>query len=103
MGDLESIRSVSFLTVSFTLRDCVVTGSDNCPMGGFKNLQPGFTVYLYANSANANGENPAAERNKLPNSHTCSNQIDIPLYESEKLFIEKIYAAINADLAMGSP
>jgi hypothetical protein len=79
-----------------------VTGSDNCPMGGFKNLQPAFTVYLYANSADANGANPAAERNKLPNSHTCSNQIDIPLYETEEIFIEKIYTAINSDLAMGS-
>jgi hypothetical protein len=67
-----------------------VTGLARPPLGGFSKLNPKFTLNIY------NG--PASN---LPTAHTCSNTIDIPIYESEDVFVEKLYLAINSDPAMG--
>jgi hypothetical protein len=69
-----------------------VTGLARPPLGGFSKLNPKFTLNIY--------DGPAS---KLPTAHTCSNTIDIPLYESEEMFVAKLYLAINSDPGMGSP
>jgi hypothetical protein len=67
-----------------------VTGLARPPLGGFSKLNPKFTLNIY--------DGPASN---LPTAHTCSNTIDIPIYESEDVFVEKLYLAINSDPAMG--
>jgi hypothetical protein len=67
-----------------------VTGLARPPLGGFSKLDPKFTLNIY--------DGPAS---KFPTAHTCSNTIDIPIYESEDMFVRKLYLAMNSDPSMG--
>jgi hypothetical protein len=68
-----------------------VTGLAKPPLGGFSKLNPKFTLNIYDGRVS-----------HLPTAHTCTNTIDIPIYESEGHFIAKLGVAINSDAAMGA-
>lgn len=70
-----------------------VTGSRRAPVGGFKNLSPKLTIHLYSI--------PERKPAPLPSAHTCSNALDLPIYDSKSTFSDKLITAILADPAMG--
>jgi len=59
------------------------TGSSRLPLGGFRDLQPTFTVNRSTDSLE-----------HLPHSHTCVNQILLPNYHSKEQLREKLSKAI---------
>ena len=77
MSDEERISLLQF-----------VTGSSSAPYGGFANLLANgrsrkFTLHIWETTPN-----------KLPQAHTCFNQLDIPPYKSRKEFAEKLRLAL---------
>ena len=65
-----------------------VTSNTQLPLGGFALLNPRLTVQ------------PVPRREtvaQLPTSHTCSNLLDLPRYESRDELREKLLLAINTD------
>jgi hypothetical protein len=73
-----------------------VTGTSKVPVGGFKSLQgmngpQKFQIHLMKERNNAKDINSTP----LPQSHTCFNQLDLPIYKSEDELREKILMAIR--------
>ena len=66
-----------------------VTGTSKVPLEGFKSLRgmggqvQRFTIHK------------AFDQKKLPTSHTCFNQLDLPDYPSKEILKDKLLLAIN--------
>ncbi|KAK6535563.1 hypothetical protein TWF694_002017 [Orbilia ellipsospora] len=67
-----------------------VTGTSKVPLNGFKELE-GMNGYSKFNIHRDYGN-----KDRLPSSHTCFNQIDLPEYESYELLRKSLLTAITA-------
>ncbi|EME89163.1 uncharacterized protein MYCFIDRAFT_86240 [Pseudocercospora fijiensis CIRAD86] len=67
-----------------------VTGTSKVPLNGFKELEGmnGFSKF--------NIHRDFSSKEKLPSSHTCFNQLDLPEYESYEHLRHQLYTAITA-------
>ncbi|KAI6246904.1 E3 ubiquitin-protein ligase TOM1-like [Erysiphe necator] len=67
-----------------------VTGTSKVPLNGFKELEGmnGFSRF--------NIHRDYGNKNRLPSSHTCFNQLDIPEYESYEILRQQLLTAITA-------
>jgi len=67
-----------------------VTGTSKVPLNGFKELEGmnGFAKF--------NIHRDYSSKEKLPTSHTCFNQLDLPEYESYEQLRHQLYTAITA-------
>lgn len=67
-----------------------VTGTSKVPLNGFKELEGmnGFAKF--------NIHRDYSNKEKLPSSHTCFNQLDLPEYESYEHLRQQVYTAITA-------
>ncbi|RKF62863.1 E3 ubiquitin-protein ligase ptr1 [Erysiphe neolycopersici] len=67
-----------------------VTGTSKVPLNGFKELEGmnGFSRF--------NIQRDYGNKNRLPSSHTCFNQLDIPEYESYEILRQQLLTAITA-------
>lgn len=66
-----------------------MTGSPNLPLGGFKALQPLFTVVF------KHPENDAEPDVTLPSVMTCANYLKLPAYSSEDVLRRQLRTAIS--------
>lgn len=76
-----------------------VTGTSKVPVGGFKSLQgmngpQKFQIHKMNVKENV-------ETTPLPSSHTCFNQLDLPIYKNEQELKEKLMLAIREGNAAG--
>jgi len=62
-----------------------VTGLQRLPLGGAGSLRPRIHIHM----------NPSLPTGNLPVSHTCSNQLEIPLYADRATFEHKLQLAIR--------
>nr|POE96490.1 e3 ubiquitin-protein ligase tom1-like [Quercus suber] len=67
-----------------------VTGTSKVPLNGFKELE-GMNGF-----ARFNIHRDFSSKEKLPSSHTCFNQLDLPEYESYEHLRHQLYTAITA-------
>lgn len=67
-----------------------VTGTSKVPLNGFKELEGmnGFAKF--------NIHRDYSSKDKLPTSHTCFNQLDLPEYESYETLRQQLYTAVTA-------
>lgn len=65
-----------------------VTGSSRLPPGGFKELQPGFTIDVAPGKATPE---------RLPHAHTCINKLVLECYASRDQLREKLLLALSAE------
>jgi len=67
-----------------------VTGTSKVPLNGFKELEGmnGFTRF--------NIHRDYGSKERLPSSHTCFNQLDLPEYESYEQLRKALYTAFTA-------
>lgn len=67
-----------------------VTGTSKVPLNGFKELEGmnGFSRF--------NIHRDYSSKEKLPSSHTCFNQLDLPEYDSYEHLRHQLYTAITA-------
>ncbi|SMR44117.1 unnamed protein product [Zymoseptoria tritici ST99CH_3D1] len=67
-----------------------VTGTSKVPLNGFKELEGmnGFSKF--------NIHRDYSNKERLPSSHTCFNQLDLPEYESYEALRHQLYTAITA-------
>lgn len=67
-----------------------VTGTSKVPLNGFKELEGmnGFAKF--------NIHRDYSSKDKLPTSHTCFNQLDLPEYESYEILRQQLYTAVTA-------
>lgn len=67
-----------------------VTGTSKVPLNGFKELEGmnGFTRF--------NIHRDYGSKDRLPSSHTCFNQLDLPEYESYEQLRKALYTAFTA-------
>jgi E3 ubiquitin-protein ligase HUWE1 len=61
-----------------------VTARRTLPPGGFPHLDPAFTVIR-----------GTSDPRSLPSSHTCSNQLELPVYESEAQLRERMQKVLE--------
>ena len=66
-----------------------VTGTSKIPLGGFSQLMGTSGVQRF------NIHKAKVTNERLPTSHTCFNQLDLPEYESEELLHERLLLAIR--------
>jgi len=66
-----------------------VTGTSKVPLAGFKELE-GMNGF-----ARFNIHRDYSSKEKLPSSHTCFNQLDLPEYESYEHLRQQLYTAIT--------
>ena len=67
-----------------------VTGTSKVPLNGFKELEGmnGFAKF--------NIHRDYSSKDKLPTSHTCFNQLDLPEFESYEYLRQQLYTAVTA-------
>ncbi|RKF57434.1 putative e3 ubiquitin-protein ligase [Golovinomyces cichoracearum] len=67
-----------------------VTGTSKVPLNGFKELEGmnGFSRF--------NIHRDYGNKNRLPSSHTCFNQLDLPEYDSYEILRQQLLTAITA-------
>ncbi|MCJ1250646.1 hypothetical protein MMC30_007874 [Trapelia coarctata] len=67
-----------------------VTGTSKVPLNGFKELEGmnGFSRF--------NIHRDYGNKDRLPSSHTCFNQLDLPEYESYEALRQQVYTAMTA-------
>ncbi|MCJ1400869.1 hypothetical protein MMC11_004078 [Xylographa trunciseda] len=67
-----------------------VTGTSKVPLNGFKELEGmnGFSRF--------NIHRDYGHKDRLPSSHTCFNQLDLPEYESYEALRQQVYTAMTA-------
>ncbi|KAI9820754.1 MAG: hypothetical protein M1827_005124 [Pycnora praestabilis] len=67
-----------------------VTGTSKVPLNGFKELEGmnGFSRF--------NIHRDYGSKDRLPSSHTCFNQLDLPEYESYEALRQQVYTAMTA-------
>ncbi|KAI5299563.1 hypothetical protein KEM55_002004, partial [Ascosphaera atra] len=66
-----------------------VTGTSKVPLNGFKELEGinGFQRF--------NIHRDFGHKDRLPTSHTCFNQLDLPLYDSYEILRQRLYTAMT--------
>ncbi|KAL8846980.1 MAG: hypothetical protein Q9221_007953 [Calogaya cf. arnoldii] len=67
-----------------------VTGTSKVPLNGFKELE-GMNGFSRFNIHRAYGN-----KDRLPSSHTCFNQLDLPEYDSYEQLRQQVYTAMTA-------
>ncbi|PGH36851.1 E3 ubiquitin-protein ligase HUWE1 [[Emmonsia] crescens] len=67
-----------------------VTGTSKVPLNGFKELEGmnGFSKF--------NIHRDYGNKDRLPSSHTCFNQLDLPEYDSYETLRQRLYTAMTA-------
>ncbi|KAF2404924.1 hypothetical protein EJ06DRAFT_552396 [Trichodelitschia bisporula] len=67
-----------------------VTGTSKVPLNGFKELEGmnGFSRF--------NIHRDYGNKDRLPSSHTCFNQLDLPEYENYEILRKQLYTAMTA-------
>lgn len=67
-----------------------VTGTSKVPLNGFRELEGmnGFSKF--------NIHRDYGNKDRLPSTHTCFNQLDLPEYENYETLRERLYTAITA-------
>ncbi|EGO22225.1 hypothetical protein SERLADRAFT_357165 [Serpula lacrymans var. lacrymans S7.9] len=90
----RAIRDLIELMSEFdatTRRDYLqfITGSPKLPIGGFRGLNPPFTVVRKPHEA------PLTADHYLPSVMTCVNYLKLPEYSSKKVMREKVYTAMK--------
>lgn len=81
MGQFTKLEQKSFLQF--------VTGSPNLPIGGFKSLNPPFTIVCRESEA------PLTPDDYLPTVMTCVNYFKLPNYSSKEILKQRLATAIN--------
>ncbi|KLJ12683.1 E3 ubiquitin-protein ligase HUWE1 [Blastomyces silverae] len=68
-----------------------VTGTSKVPLNGFKELEGmnGFTKFNIHRDF-------SDDQDRLPTSHTCFNQLDLPKYKSYEILRQRLHTAITA-------
>jgi E3 ubiquitin-protein ligase HUWE1 len=66
-----------------------VTGTSKVPLDGFKALLGMSGIQRF------NIHRVPGDTNRLPTSHTCFNQLDLPEYASEEILRERLLLAIR--------
>lgn len=74
------------------------TATTAAPLGGFKYMNPPFTIQLAASDL----VHPAmglfgGTKERLPSASTCSNTLRLPPYMREKIMREKLLYAVQSD------
>lgn len=69
-----------------------VTGSSRPPAGGFRKLQPAFSVEVTLSGSPEH----------LPSAHTCANKLVLQRYTSKAQLVEKLLVAIRSSEGFGS-
>lgn len=67
-----------------------VTGTSKVPLGGFKHLH-GMRGPQKFNIHKISG----TSTKRLPSAHTCFNQLDLPVYESQEQMLERIHFVLS--------
>jgi E3 ubiquitin-protein ligase HUWE1 len=67
-----------------------VTGTSKVPLNGFKELEGMNGVSKF------NIHRDYGHKDRLPSSHTCFNQLDLPEYESYEDLRQRLYTAVTA-------
>ncbi|EAW10523.1 E3 ubiquitin-protein ligase TOM1 [Aspergillus clavatus NRRL 1] len=67
-----------------------VTGTSKVPLNGFKELEGMNGVSKF------NIHRDYGNKDRLPSSHTCFNQLDLPEYENYETLRQRLYTAITA-------
>ncbi|KAG2419578.1 HECT [Aspergillus terreus] len=67
-----------------------VTGTSKVPLNGFKELEGMNGVSRF------NIHRDYGNKDRLPSSHTCFNQLDLPEYESYETLRQRLYTAMTA-------
>ncbi|OJJ44033.1 hypothetical protein ASPZODRAFT_135477 [Penicilliopsis zonata CBS 506.65] len=67
-----------------------VTGTSKVPLNGFKELEGMNGVSKF------NIHRDYGNKDRLPSSHTCFNQLDLPEYESYETLRQRLYTAMTA-------
>ncbi|KAI7195788.1 putative E3 ubiquitin-protein ligase [Hortaea werneckii] len=67
-----------------------ITGTSKVPLNGFKELEGMNGISRF------NIHRDYSSKEKLPSSHTCFNQLDLPEYESYEHLRQQLYTAITA-------
>ncbi|ORX59327.1 hypothetical protein BCR36DRAFT_366510 [Piromyces finnis] len=66
-----------------------ITGTSRLPLGGFKNLNPPFTVVCKTTSSDENPDD------FLPSVMTCANYLKLPDYKTKEILKERLTTAIK--------
>jgi len=66
-----------------------ITGTSRLPLGGFKNLNPPFTVVCKTTSSDENPDD------FLPSVMTCANYLKLPDYKNKEILKERLTTAIK--------
>ncbi|GBC22980.2 uncharacterized protein OCT59_014075 [Rhizophagus irregularis] len=89
-----------------------VTSCSKPPLGGFKYLQPPFTIQMISDDSDSNqprsrlvvrsllssiGHSKSALKGRLPMSSTCFNLLKLPSYSQKSVIKEKLKYAINSN------
>ena len=82
-----------------------ITGTSKVPLNGFKDLEgmqgtTRFSGKSHSDLASYSGTNVIAvhrdpSQNRLPTSHTCFNQLDLPAYDNQDMLKTQLMTAIN--------
>ncbi|BCR83410.1 E3 ubiquitin-protein ligase TOM1 [Aspergillus chevalieri] len=67
-----------------------VTGTSKVPLNGFKELEGMNGINRF------NIHRDYGDKERLPSSHTCFNQLDLPEYESYETLRQRLYTAMTA-------
>jgi E3 ubiquitin-protein ligase TRIP12 len=81
MSEFNQVERRSFLQF--------MTGSPNLPIGGFKAMNPVFTVVWKQN------EEPFGRDDYLPSVMTCANYLKLPNYSSKEVLRRRLWTAMN--------
>merc|ERR1712032_266737 len=68
-----------------------VTGLQRLPLGGAASLSPWIHIHM----------SPSLPTHNLPVAHTCSNQLEMPLYADSVAFEQKLHLAIRLSAMSG--
>ncbi len=74
-----------------------VTSCSRAPLGGFKYLQPPFTMHLVDCDASLLALVGGKDVDRLPSASTCYNMLKLPNYRRGSTMKEKLLYAINAN------
>ena len=66
-----------------------ITGTSRLPLGGFKNLNPPFTVVCKTTNSDENPDD------FLPSVMTCANYLKLPDYKTREILKERLTTAIK--------
>jgi len=74
-----------------------VTGTSRAPLGGFKHLEPAFTIARVDCGASMWARVGGADVRTLPSASTCFNMLKLPNYRRASTLREKLLYAASAN------